>query len=332
MVMLADEAWNWPNWASIFSKELKMVDLDAMRLFVRAVADGSLSAAGRELGLSPAAASKRLSRLEQALGVRLLQRSSRRLTLTDEGAVYYERCVIILAEVDEAHAAIGAGQMEARGLLHITAPADLGRHWIAPLAAAFAANHPQLRLRISVSDGTLDLFEHGVDVAIRSGALSDSRLISRQLARNSRVVCAAPAYLARHGRPRQADDLARHACLMLHRPGRGILPWTLQTPDGPVALRIDAAITCDNGDLLRELAVAGHGLAFKSAWDIAEDVRAGRLVPLLADIATPEANIHAIYPSRRFLPARIRLFVDHLHEHLQQHERDVLDTVHGAMT
>lgn len=309
-----------------------MVDLDAMRLFVRAVADGSLSAAGRELGLSPAAASKRLTRLEQALGVRLLQRSSRRLTLTDEGAGYYERCVIILAEIDEAHAAIGAGQIEARGLLHLAAPADLGRQWIAPLAATFAARHPQLRLRISVSDATLDMFEHGVDVAIRSGVLADSRLVSRRLALNHRVVCAAPAYLERHGRPHGPDDLARHACLMLHRPGRGILPWTLQTEQGEVALRLEAAITCDNGDLLRELAIAGHGLTFKSAWDIAEDVRAGRLVPLLSDIATPEANIHAIYPSRRFLPARIRLLVDHLHQHLQQHEREVLDTVHKAMT
>lgn len=308
-----------------------MVDLDAMRLFVRAVADGSLSAAGRELDLSPAAASKRLTRLEHALGVRLLQRSSRRLTLTDEGAAYYERCVTILADLDEAHASLGAGQMEARGLLHVAAPADLGRHWIAPLAAEFAAHHPQLRLRISVSDATLDLFEHGVDVAVRSGALGDSRLVSRRLALNHRVVCAAPSYLEKHGRPTGVDDLAGHACLMLHRPGRGLLPWTLQTAQGPKALRLEAAITCDSGDLLRQLAVTGHGLTFKSAWDIAEDVRAGRLVPLLAEIATPEANIHAIYPSRRFLPARIRLFVDFLHERLQRHEADVLDTVRRAM-
>ncbi len=309
-----------------------MVDLDAMRLFVRAVADGSLSAAGRELDLSPAAASKRLTRLEQALGVRLLQRSSRRLTLTDEVAAYYERCVAILADLDEAHASLGAGQMEARGLLHVAAPADLGRQWIAPLAAEFAAMHPRLRLRISVSDATLDLFEHGVDVAVRSGVLGDSRLVSRRLALNHRVVCAAPSYLGKHGRPASVDQLAGHACLMLHRPGRGLLPWTLQTAEGPKPLRLESTITADSGDLLRQLAVAGHGLTFKSAWDIAEDVRAGRLVPLLAEIATPEANIHAIYSSRRFLPARIRLFVDFLHERLQRHEADVLDTVRRAMT
>jgi DNA-binding transcriptional LysR family regulator len=309
-----------------------MVDLEDMRLFVRAVADGSLSAAGRELGHSPAVASKRLTRLEKVLGVRLLQRSSRQLTLTDEGASYYERCVNILADLDEANFAVGAGQLEARGTLHVSAPADLGRQWIGPLAAAFASHHPKLRLRLSISDATVDMFEQSVDVAIRSGALADSRLISRLLARNQRVICAAPSYLAAHGRPTDADDLVNHACLVLHRPGRGLLPWTLQTADGPRPLRIEAAITCDNGDLLRELAVAGYGLTFKSTWDIANDIREGRLVPVLAEVATPDANIHAIYPSRSYLPAKIRLFVDYLQQELSRHEASVMTTLRDAMT
>jgi DNA-binding transcriptional LysR family regulator len=304
-----------------------MIDLEDMQLFVRAVSDGSLSAAGRELGLSPAVASKRLTRLEQTLGVRLLQRSSRRLALTDEGSVYYERCMSILGDIDEANTAVGAGQMEARGTLHVSAPLDLGRQWIGPIAADFAAQHPKLRLRISISDTTLDLFEHGVDVAVRSGTPVDSRLVSRQLARNYRVICAAPGYLARHGHPMHTDELQQHTCLMLHRPGRGVLPWIMQTDTGPRSLPIAAAITCDSGDLMRELAVAGHGLAFKSAWDIAADVRAGRLLPLLTDSVNVEAHLHAIYPSRRFLPARIRLFIDYLQKVLQSHEQDVLDSV-----
>ncbi|WP_266156933.1 LysR family transcriptional regulator [Dyella silvatica] len=307
-----------------------MIDLEDMQLFVRAVSDGSLSAAGRELGLSPAVASKRLTRLEQTLGVRLLQRSSRRLALTDEGSVYYERCMGILGDIDEANTAVGAGQMEARGTLHVSAPLDLGRQWIGPIAADFAAQHPKLRLRISISDTTLDMFEHGVDVAVRSGTPADSQLISRQLVRNYRVICAAPAYLARHGCPSHTDDLQQHTCLMLHRPGRGILPWIVQTATGPRSLPISATITCDSGDLMRELAVAGHGLAFKSAWDIAADVRAGRLLPVLADTAREQAHIHAIYPSRRFLPARIRLFIDYLQKVLQSHEHDVLDSVRLA--
>lgn len=309
-----------------------MVDFEDMRLFVRAVTDGSLSAAGRELGLSPAAASKRLTRLEQALGVRLMQRSSRRLTLTEEGSIYYERCLAIIADVDDANAAVGLGQLEVRGQLHVSAAVDMGRQYIGPIAADFAAQHPQLKLRLTNSDAILDLFEHGVDVAVRGGNLTDSRLVSRRLARNFRVVCAAPSYLARRGRPASADELPQHDCLMLHRPGHGILPWILQTPEGPRTLRIDASITCDNGDLMRALAVAGHGLAFKSAWDIAADVRARRLVPLLADVILPEADIYAVYPSRCYLPARIRLFVDHLQHELEQRERDVLDTVRLAMT
>jgi DNA-binding transcriptional LysR family regulator len=309
-----------------------MVDFEDMRLFVRAVTDGSLSAAGRELGLSPAAASKRLTRLEQALGVRLLQRSSRRLTLTEEGSIYFERCLAIIADVDDANSAVGLGQLEVRGQLHVSSSVDMGRQYIGPIAADFAGQHPHLKLRLTNSDAMLDLFEHGVDVAVRGGTMADSRLVSRLLVSNFRVVCAAPSYLARRGCPTSAEDLQNHDCLMLHRPGRGILPWILQTPGGPRTLRIDGAITCDNGDLMRELAVAGHGLAFKSAWDIAADVRAGRLVPLLPDVILPDANVYAIYPSRRYLPARIRLFVDYLQQQLQARERDVLEAVRSAMT
>ncbi|WP_199099008.1 LysR family transcriptional regulator [Dyella sp. ASV21] len=308
-----------------------MVDFEDMRLFVRAVNDGSLSAAGRELGLSPAAASKRLNRLEQALGVRLLQRSSRRLVLTEEGSIYFERCQAIIADVDDANAAVGLGQLEVRGQLHVSASVDMGRQYIGPIAADFVAQHPHLKLRLTNSDAMLDLFENGVDVAIRGGTMADSRLVSRLLANNFRVLCASPEYLARRGTPTRVEQLEQHDCLMLHRPGHGILPWILQTPEGPRTLRVDAAITCDNGDLMRALAVAGHGLAFKSAWDIAEDVRAGRLVPVLADVILPDAHIYAIYPSRCYLPARIRGFVDHLQQALQQREREVLDTVRSAM-
>ena len=307
-----------------------MVELEDMRLFVRAVGSGSLSAAGRELNLSPAVASKRLSRLEQALGVRLLQRSSRRLALTGEGNCYYERCVSILADLDDANAAVRLGQLEVRGALHVSASLDLGRQYIGPLAAQFAVQHPALKLRISTSDAMLDLFEHGVDVAVRSGAMADSRLVSRRIALNYRVVCAAPAYLERHGRPQTTADLARHACLMLHRPGHGILPWMLQTAEGPRPLRLDASLTTDSGDLMRELAIAGHGLAFKSIWDIAADVRAGRLVPVLTDCAIQEAHIYAIYPSRDYLPARIRLFVDHLQAAMQAQENEVLGLLQRA--
>jgi DNA-binding transcriptional LysR family regulator len=307
-----------------------MVDLEDMQLFVRAVTDGSLSAAGRELGHSPAVASKRLTRLEKALGARLLQRSSRRLILTDAGSIFYERCVALLAELEDASAAVGAGQMEARGTLHVAAPADLGRQWIGPLAASFAERHPHLRIRLSMSDATLDIFEHAVDVAVRSGAFADSRLIARRLARNRRILCASPAYLEKHGMPRSIEELEGHRCLILHRPGSGLLPWTLQTADGVRSIRPDAAITCDNGDMMRALAVAGHGIAFKSEWDIAVDVREGRLVPLLNHLAAQDTPIYAMFPSRQFMPAKIRLFVDFLEQELGRHETGVLDSIAAA--
>jgi DNA-binding transcriptional LysR family regulator len=300
------------------------VELEDLRLFVRAVESGSLSAAGRALGFSPAVASKRLTRLETALGVRLLQRSSRRLALTSEGAAYHERCVAILADVDEAALAVAAGQAEVRGLLHVSAPVDLGRQWVGPAAADFAAAHPQLRVHVSLSDRVVDLLEAGVDAAVRIGGLSDSRLVSRRLVRNRRVVCAAPAYLARRGAPRTLADLADHECIVLQRPGMRALCWTFLTEEGPTDVRVGGRLVADSGDLVRDWAVSGHGLAFKSIWDVAGDIAAGRLEPLLADQSTPSSDIHVIYPSRRFLPARTRLFVEFLQQRLAAHEPAVL--------
>src|SRR5579859_7771575 len=190
----------------------KMVDFEDMRLFVRAVTEGSLSAAGRELGLSPAAASKRLTRLETALGVRLLQRSSRRLVLTEEGTIYFERCQAIIADVDDANSAVGQRQLEVRGQLHISASVDMGRQYVGPIAADFAEQHPQLHLRVTNSDTMLDLFEYGVDVAVRGGTMVDSRLVSRLLVNSFRVLCASPAYLERHGHPRSVEALQQHRC------------------------------------------------------------------------------------------------------------------------
>lgn len=302
-----------------------MVELEDMRLFVRAIGSGSLSAAGRELGFSPAVASKRLTRLEMALGVRLLQRSSRRLTLTNEGSTYHERCAAILADVEEAELAIAAGQAEARGLLHVSAPVDLGRQWVGPAAADFAAAHPQLSVRVSLSDRVVDLFEAGIDVAVRIGVLDDSRLVSRRLARNRRVICAAPAYLERRGTPRALADLAEHACIVLQRPGMRALAWTFRTEQGPHTVRISSRLVADSGDLVRDWAISGHGLAYKSVWDVAGDIAAGRLVPLLTELPTPDSDVHLIYPSRRFLPAKTRLFVDFLQQRFAAHEAAVMD-------
>ena len=301
-----------------------MAEIEDMRLLVRAIATGSLSAAGRELGVSPAVASKRLTRLEKDLGARLVQRSSRHLHLTEEGAIYHERCIAILAEIDEAERAVVASRTQIAGTLHVSAPVDLGRQWVAPAAAAFAAQHAQLQLRVSLSDGLVDLLEAGVDVAVRIGTLDDSRLVSRRVARNCRVVCAAPAYLEDHGWPRALADLKMHTCIVLQRPRMRPLPWTFRTKAGARTLRTDARLIAGSGDLVRDWALAGHGLAFKSIWDVAADIAANRLVPLFADQPSTEADIHVVYPARHFLPARMRAFIDCLGKQFSANEKRIL--------
>jgi DNA-binding transcriptional LysR family regulator len=301
-----------------------MTDLLDMQLFVRALACGSLSAAGRELGFSPAVASKRLTRLESALGVRLIQRSSRRLALTGEGAIYLERATAILAEVAEAEAAVTGGAAEARGALQISAPNALGRRWVAPLLADFCAQHPAVNGRLSLSDSVVDLLDGGFDLAVRIGAQDDSRLISRRLASNRRVICAAPAYLAHHGTPATLAELAQHNCLVLQRPGMSALGWTFQTAAGTQTLRVSGKLSSDNGEQIHDWARAGHGLTLKSLWDVADDIASGALVSVLGEHLGPDADLYAIYPSRVFLPARTRLFIDALLEHFGQAEAATL--------
>jgi LysR family transcriptional regulator, transcriptional activator for dmlA len=306
---------------SIFSAALKMtagvvaswpVELSEMRLFVQAVRSGSLSAAGRVLGLSPAVASKRLSRLEAGLGVRLLQRSSRRQSLTREGAILLERCSAILADIDAAEAVVSAGRDEARGLLRVSAPVALGRRWIGPAAERFAARHPAVAVHLSLSDAVIDLIEAGFDLAVRIGELPDSRLVSRRLAGNRRVVCGAPAYLRRRGRPRAPGDLRDHDCLLLTRQPESPAEWSFEADGERLAIDLRGRLSSDNGEQVHAWALAGRGLQRRSIWDVADDLAAGRLVEVLARYTSRAAPIHAVYPSRRMLPGKTRLFIDSL--------------------
>ncbi|MEP6503837.1 MAG: LysR family transcriptional regulator [Betaproteobacteria bacterium] len=288
-------------------------DLQDMDLFVRAVATGSLSAAGRELDLSPAVASKRLARLEARLGARLLQRSSRRLSLTDDGALYLERCQAILADVAEAEALLGGDDAALRGTLRVSATSALGRRWVGPVVAAFAAAHPELAVHLSLSDRLVDLVDGGVDCAVRVGPLTDDALIARKLADNRRVVCATPAYLKAHGAPRTPADLARHACLVL-APGPALhADWRFRPAHGaPANVRVRGRLVSDNGQQVHDWMLAGHGLARRSIWDVADELAAGRLVEVLREWSDEEAPIAVLYASRRHLPRRTRLFIDAL--------------------
>lgn len=282
-----------------------------MALFVRIVAAGGLSAAGRQVGLSPAVMSARLARLEDRLGVRLLHRSTRRISLTPEGSEFHERAVQILADVAAAEAAVSRGTEQARGLLRVTAPAGFGRRHVAPILPDFLDRHTELRVHLSLSDRVVDLVDEGFDVGVRIARLVEGELIARRLAANRRVVCAAPAYLAARGVPTAPADLANHSCLVLE----GQRHWTFHGPAGDVAARLEARVESNDGEALRVAALGGLGLVLRSEWEVGADLRAGRLVAVLeGHDVVPDVGIHAVYPSRRHLAAKVRAFVDFLVE------------------
>lgn len=287
--------------------------IQEMAIFARVVGAGSLSAAARELGLSPALVSRRLAALESRLGARLINRTTRSLHLTDDGATYYEACARVLADIEEADAAVSAGRVEPRGTLRVALPASFGHQHIAPLIPRFAERYPQIQLALSLSDRTVNLIEEGFDLAVRIAHLEDSSLTARKLAPNRRVVCASPGYLARQGTPRMPDELARHNCLTTTD---FAMNWDYKAPDGkPGSVRVTGRYSCDNWEVLREWALAGLGIALKSTWDVHRLLVDGSLVEVCPGYTFhSDVAIYAVYPSRRFLPAKTRVFIDFLAE------------------
>ena len=291
-------------------------NLQEMAIFARVVAAGNLSAAGRELGLSTAVVSRRLTALESRLGVRLLNRTTRRTSLTDEGASYYETCTRILAEVDEADATISAGRAEPQGILRVAMSSAFGHQHITPLVPAFARLYPKLQLALSLSDRRVHLIDEGFDVAIRIAELEDSSLAARKLAPNRRVVCASPEYRARRGTPKTPLELAAHDCLLADW-GQGFTQtWEFRGPAGKRGkVRVTGNYACDNWEVLREWALAGLGVALKSTWDVRRHLEDGTLVALCPGYTfDTDVAIYAVYPHRRHLPAKTRAFIDFLAE------------------
>jgi DNA-binding transcriptional LysR family regulator len=290
--------------------------LQEMGTFANVVTAGSLSAAARELGVSTAVVSRRLASLEARLGVRLLNRTTRRTSLTEEGASYYETCTRILAEIDEADATISAGRVEPQGVLRVAMSSAFGHQHIAPLVPKFAALYPKLQLALSLSDRLINLIEEGFDIAIRIAELEDSSLAARKLAPNRRVVCASPDYLRRHGTPVTPSELTRHSCLLADW-GQGFTQtWDYRGPVGKRGkVRVTGNYACDNWEVLREWALAGLGVALKSTWDVRRHLEDGSLVALCPDYTfDTDVAIYAVYPHRRHLPAKTRVFIDFLAE------------------
>jgi len=287
--------------------------LQEMAIFAKVVAAGSLSAAARELGTSPALVSRRLAALESRLGVRLVNRTTRTLNLTVEGSRYYEACTRVLADIQEADAEVAAGRVEPRGALKVALPASFGHQHVAPLVPKFAERYPKVELALSLSDRSVNVMDEGFDVAVCIADLRDSSLAARRLAPNRRVVCASPAYLAAHGTPRTPEDLAKHNCLVV---SDFTANWEYKTRDGrSTSVRVQGRYACDNWEVLRQWALAGLGIALKSTWDVYRQLEDGTLVAILPDyVFHSDVAIYAVYPHRRFLPAKTRVFIDFLAE------------------
>ncbi|GGI17858.1 transcriptional regulator [Oxalicibacterium faecigallinarum] len=289
--------------------------LTCMKTFVAVVESESFTAAGARLDISKAIASKYVGILEDHLGTRLLNRTTRRLSLTESGTAYYERCVQILADVNEAEQA--AGQMTAipRGTLKVAMPVSFGTICIAPLMSEYMRRYPEVKLDIALADRRVDLIEEGFDLAIRVGSLPESGLIARRLAVDRIVCCAAPAYLAARGTPVQPADLADHACLNYIYASGGD-EWTFGKQRRQVSVLIDGPVRANNGDMLRLAALDGAGIIWQPYFIVGDDVKSGRLIELMTDFGGPELGIYALYPSRKHLSAKVRTFVDYLAERM----------------
>lgn len=288
-----------------------MRNISDSEVFVRTVRYGSLSAAARTLDLTPAAVSYRLSKLEYRLGTRLLHRTTRRLTLTEDGSEYLIHAQRLILEQEKLEASVSRRDEVAQGTLKITMPSSFGRQHIAPLIPEFLRRNPLVRVNLILSDEILDIMDEGVDVSIRICELKDSEFIARKIAPDHRVVCASPDYLARHGVPTKPADLAKHNCLVLSQQPY----WSFDGPGGLERVKIAGNFECNNGETIREAAIAGLGLALKATWDIASSIRAGRLVTVLDDYPiASDTSVWAIYPSRRSVPAKVAVLVNFLKE------------------
>jgi len=285
--------------------------LDDMALFARVVEARSFSGAARSLGLSKSAVSKRVTRLEERLGVRLLHRTTRRLSLSEAGRTFYDYCRQAVTAGEAGEEAVTRLQERPRGVLAINAPVSFGSLHLAPVMSRFLARFPEVSVDMTVDDRVVDLVEAGFDVAVRIAELPDSSLIARRLAPARHVVCAAPAYLERVGEPRAPADLAGHNCLTYAYSRQGP-EWPFDGPDGPESVPVGGNLQVNHGDGLRAAAVAGLGVALLPTFIVGDDLRAGRLKPLLPNYRTRELSIYAVYPERRHLPAKVRAFVDFL--------------------
>ncbi len=319
-----------------------MDKLKQLESFVAAAMRGSLTAAAKAEGVAPAIIGRRIDGLEERLGVRLLLRTTRRISLTHEGSAFLEDCQRLLADIANAEASVSAGGVKASGHLRITAPGGFGRRHVAPLVPLFRDAHPDVTISLNLSDRVTDLAGEGFDCAVRVGDLPDSSLISVRLADNRRLCVATPEFLRRHGTPQHPNDLLKFACLTLTSDASQTRGWAFRVPRNTqgrqqertltgagaplqdvgeesgfevVHLKPGGPLDCSDGQVLHDWCLAGHGIAWRSIWEVEAEIGAGRLVAVLEDFAAPPNGIYVVFPQRKHLPLRVRLWIDHLRQH-----------------
>jgi DNA-binding transcriptional LysR family regulator len=293
--------------------------LKQMESFVAVALRGSLTAAAKAEGVAPAIVGRRLDALEQRLGVKLLVRTTRRMTLTQEGTAFLEDCQRLITDLGNAEASVSAGGIQASGHLRLTAPAGFGRRHVAPLVPLFRELHPEVTVSLNLSDRVINMAGEGFDCAVRVGDLPDSSLVSVRLADNRRMCVATPGYLARHGRPTQPADLQRFDCLTLSSDASQTRGWAFTVPKAEgsevIHLRPSGPLDCSDGQVLHDWCLGGWGIAWRSTWEVEAEIASGLLVPVLEEFAAPPNGIYAVFPERKHMALRLRLWIDFLKLH-----------------
>jgi len=290
-----------------------------LAFFCSLVKQGSLAATARELNLTPPAVSRRLSLLEERLGVRLLNRTTRRISLTSEGEVYFESAQRILRAIEEMEQRVSSSRNAPKGVLRVNAPLGFGRSYIGPSISGFSKAYPDVEVQLHLTDRPIVLPDEAIDISIRFGNVPDSRLIARKIAANRRLLCASPAYLRHAGMPSTPHELTEHQCIVLRQNEGAFGNWRLSHGKQNETVKVHGKLSTNDGEVALKWALEGHGILMRAEWDVAKYLRSGRLVQVLAEYETPAADIYAVYMERLNLAAKVSYFLDYLRDYLEKH-------------
>lgn len=306
-----------------------MNPVSELAFFTQLVKVGSLAATARELNLTPPAVSKRLAQLEQRLGVRLLNRTTRSISLTAEGETYLINAQRILGEIEEMEQQVSSSRAAPKGLLRVNAPLGFGRTHVGPAISSFARRYPEVEVQLQLTDRPINLPDDAIDVAIRFGELPDSRLIARKIAANRRRLCAAPAYLQAFGCPQTPRDLLQHNCIVLRQNDAAFGSWRLSRGKQSESVKVRGTLSTNDGEVALNWALDGQGILMRAEWNLADHLRSGRLVEVLSDYHTPPADIYAVYLERLNLSAKVAFFIEHLREFFRRNADGPDDSLAG---